>query len=158
MIFRKSVPWVRDEIERIVKEKSIDRSRFCEFSKLKYEEILKKFYFSFCDNKNFTPSAISFERGGLHFLGNLKNSCIAGVLQSKDWSDYLNTIKGEIRDCGKLFLILFGWVYEGYSNDIFGVLNEAGEWANRFYIVSPKFDWVIVHDYIEERAVIYRKK
>lgn len=158
MIFRKSVPWVRDEIERIVKEIGIDRSRFCEFSKLKYEEILKKFYFTFCDNKNFTPSVISFERGGLHFLGDLKSCGIAGVLQSKDWSDYLNTIKDEICDGGKLFLILFGWVYEGYSNDIFVVLSKAEEWANCFYVVSPKFDWFIVHDYIEECAVIYRKK
>ncbi len=157
MIFRKSVSWVRDEIERIVKEKSIDQSRFCEFSKLKYEEILKKFYFTFCDQKNFTPSVISFERGQLHFRGDLKGSCIAGVLKSKDWLDYLNTIKGEICDDGKLFLILFGWVYEGYADDILDVLSGAEEWANCFYIVSSKFDWFIVHDYIEECAVIYRK-
>lgn len=156
MIFRKPVPWVRDEIEHIIKEKNIDRSQFCEFIKLKYEEILEKFYFTFCDRKNFTPSIISFERGGLHFRNNLESVCIAGVLQSENWLDYLNTIKGEILD-SKLFLILFGWVYEGYTEEIINVLCEAEEWADFFYILSPKFDWFIVHDYIEECAVLYRK-
>lgn len=157
MIFQKPVSWVRDEIESIVKEKCIDRSRFCEFSKLKYEEILKKFYFTFCDRKNFTPSAISFERKGLHFRDDLESRCIAGVLRSRDWAEYLNTVKSEIREDGKLFLIMSGWVYEGYADDIFDVLSEAGEWAYCFYVVSPKFDWFIVHDYIEECSVMYRK-
>lgn len=157
MIFQKSVSWVRDEIERIVKEKDIDRSGFCEFSKLKYEEILKKFYFTFCDRKNFTPSVISFDRRELHFRDDLKSCGIAGVLQSKDWLEYLDTVKGEIREDGKLFLIMFGWVYEGYADDIFAVLSEAEEWANCFYVVSPKFEWFIVHDYIEECAVVYKK-
>lgn len=157
MIFRKPVPWVRDEVERIVKEKGIDRSRFCEFPKLKYEEILEKFYFTFCDRENYTPFVISFERGELHFRSNLESVCIAGVLQSRNWSDYLNTIKCEISDSGKLFLILFGWVYEGYTEEIINVLREAKEWADCFYILSPKFDWFIVHDYIEECAVLYSK-
>lgn len=157
MIFLKSVPWVRDEIENIVKERSIDRSRFCEFPKQKYEEITEKFYLTFCDRKNFTPSVISFEREGLHFRSNLESVCIAGVLQSKNWSDYLNSIKSEVSDSGKLFLILFGWVYEGYAEEIINVLCEAEEWADFFYILSPKFDWFIVHDYIDECAVLYRK-
>lgn len=157
MILRESAPWVRDEIERIVKEKSIERSRFCEFSKLKYKEILEKFYFTFCDRENYTPSVISFERGELHFRENLEGYCIAGVLQSENWSDYLRKIKCEIPSGERLFLILSGWVYEGYADGIFDVLEEAEEWADCFYIVSPKFDWFIVHDYIEECSVLYRK-
>lgn len=33
----------RDEIEEIIKRDNIDRSRFGEFSKFKYDEIIKKF-------------------------------------------------------------------------------------------------------------------
>lgn len=148
---------VRDEIEHIIKEKAIDRSKFCEFPKLKYEEILEKFYFTFCDYKNFTPCEISFERRGLHFRGNLEIYCISGILQSENWSDYLGKIESEITNQGKLFLILSGWVYEGYAKEIISVLCETEEWADCFYIVSPKFDWFIVHDYIDECAVLYRK-
>lgn len=148
---------VRDKIEDIVKKKNIVQSQFCEFPKLKYEKILEKFYFTFCDCENFTPSVISFERGGLHFRGNLESYCIAGVLQSENWSDYLGKIESEISDGGKLILILSGWVYEGYAEEIISVLCESKEFADCFYIVSPKFDWFIVHDYIDECAVLYRK-
>lgn len=157
MIFRESAHWVRDEVEHIVKEKGIDRNRFCEFSKLKYKEILEKFYFTFCDRENYTPSVISFERGELHFRENFESYCIAGILQSENWSNYLGKIEHEIPDGERLFLILSGWVYEGYADGIFDMLNEAEEWADCFYIVSPKFDWFIVHDYIEECAALYRK-
>lgn len=157
MIFRKTSPWVRDEIEHIIKEKAIDRSQFCEFSKLKYEEILGKFYFAFCDRENFTPSVISFEGKKLHFRNNLESNCVAGILQSKNWSDYLGKIESEIPDGGRIILILSGWVYWGYAKEIISVLCESKEWADCFYIVSPKFDWFIVHDYIDECAVLYRK-
>lgn len=157
MIFQKSGLWVRDKIEHIIKEKAIDRSQFCEFSKLKYEEILGKFYFTFCDCENFTPSVISFESGWLHFRSNLESYCIAGVLQSKNWSDYLRKIESEIPDGGRIILILSGWVYWGYAKEIISVLCESKEWADCFYIVSQKFDWFIVHDYIDECAVLYRK-
>lgn len=157
MIFRKSDLWVRDKIEYIIKEKAIDRSKLCEFPKLKYEEILEKFYFTFCDRENFTPSVISFERRQLHFRNNLESYCVAGVLQSEKWSDYLEKIESEIPDGDTLFLILYGWVYEGYAEEIISVLCESKEFADCFYIVSPNFDWFIVHDYIDECAVLYRK-
>lgn len=157
MIFQKPYSWVRDEIEHIIKEKDIDISEFYEFPKLKYEEILEKFYFVFCDHQNFTPSVISLERGELHFRSNIDSCCIAGALQSENWSDYLSKIETEIPDRGKLILILSGLVYEGYVDSIFSMLREAEEWVDCFYIVSPKFDWFIVHDYIEECAFLYRK-
>ena len=50
----------------------------------------------------------------------------------------------------KLFLILSdGWVYEGYVDEIFKVLNKIDSHIE-FFILSKKFDWFIVHDYIEE--------
>ena len=40
---------VRDEIERLIKEKSMDRERFHEFSKYGWQEIVKKFLSAFID-------------------------------------------------------------------------------------------------------------
>lgn len=36
--------WIRAEIEEIIKEKSIDRKRFFECSKTKYQKIINEFY------------------------------------------------------------------------------------------------------------------
>lgn len=52
--FKKSMRfWIRDEIEEIIKEENIDRKKFHEFSKLRYQDIINKFYYSFCDHKIF---------------------------------------------------------------------------------------------------------
>lgn len=150
--------WIRDEIEEIIKEENIDRSRFYEFSKFRYQDIINKFWYSFCDYKNFVTDRIRLEYRSLHVRKNLKNYIIAGFFQSADWLDYLEKISTEISYYGKLYLILSeGWVYEGYLNEIITVLSETDCWLNDFYIVSQKFDWFVVHDYIEDCAEMYRK-
>ena len=45
--------WIRIEIEEIVKEKSIDRKRFYEYSKTKYQKVINRFYYAFVDYKNY---------------------------------------------------------------------------------------------------------
>lgn len=157
--FKKSMRlWIRDEIEEIIKEENIDRSRFYEFSKFMYQDIINKFYYTFCDYKNFVTDRIRLEYRDLHFRKNLHNYIIAGFLQCADWLDYLEKIRTEIATDGKLYLILSEqWVYEGYLNEIITVLSETDCWLQDFYIVSPKFDWFVVHDYIEDCAKTYRK-
>ncbi len=44
--------WSRIEIEEIMKEKYIDRNRFYEYSKNKYQQIINRFYYSFVEHKN----------------------------------------------------------------------------------------------------------
>lgn len=150
--------WIRDEIEEIIKEENIDRSRFYEYSKIKYYDIIKKFYYTFCDYRNFVIDKIRLEYHNLHIRKNLENHIIAGFFQSDGWEDYLNKIRSEIVTDSKLFLILSErWVYEGYPDEIITVLSETDGWLQDFYIVSPKFEWFIVHDYIEDCAEIYRK-
>lgn len=150
--------WIRDEVEEIIKEENIDRKRFYEFSKFRYQDIINKFYYSFCDYKNFVTDKIRFEYRSLHFRKNLEYYVIAGFLQSAGWVDYLEKICREIATDEKLYLILSEkWVYEGYLNEIITVLSETDGWLQDFYIVSPKFDWFIVHDDIEECAKMYRK-
>lgn len=149
---------IRDEIEEIIKEENIDRSRFYEYSKIKYYDIIKKFYYSFCDYRNFVTDRIRLAYHNMHIRKNLENYVIAGFFQSDGWLDYLEKIRREIVAESKLFLILSeGWVYEGYPDEIIRVLSETDGWLQDFYIVSPKFDWFIVHDYIGDYSEMYRK-
>ena len=44
------------------------------------------------------------------------------------------------------YLILSqGWVYEGYIPEIIAVLKETDGWLDDFYVVSKKYEYVIVH-------------
>ncbi|MDE6666604.1 MAG: hypothetical protein K2K14_10555, partial [Ruminococcus sp.] len=123
-----------------------------------HSDIINKFYYSFCDYKNFVTDKIRFEYRSLHFRKNLENYVIAGFLQSAGWVDYLEKIRHEIATDEKLYLILSEkWVYEGYLNEIITVLSETDGWLQDFYIISQKFDWFVAHDYIEDCAEMYRK-
>ncbi|MFR1478956.1 MAG: hypothetical protein ACLSB9_26275 [Hydrogeniiclostridium mannosilyticum] len=56
--------WIRDEIEAIIKEKSIDRSRFHEYSKLNYYAVIKAFYYALIYNRALEISPLSAAAGG----------------------------------------------------------------------------------------------
>ncbi len=62
--------WIRDEIEEIIKEKSIDRKRFCEYSKTNYQKIINRFYYTFVDYKKYPKVELSY--CWLHFRQELK--------------------------------------------------------------------------------------
>ena len=150
--------WIRDDIERIIQEQHIDRNRFHEFSKNKYPEIIKKFFFCFSDIKNYSfPSAISLAFNRMHFRSELRSECIDCFFRTYSWTEYMKTIKEAIPKNGqKLFLILCeGWVYEGEIDEMFTVLNEV-TFIKDFYIVSSKFDWFIAVSDMEDTASIYR--
>ncbi len=148
----------RDDIEEIIKEKQIDRNRFHEFSKMNYVDILKKFFFSFSDIKNFPANPWSLAINRMHFRSDLKKEGIACSLRTKNWCEYMSMIKSAIPDNEtKLFLIHYdGWVYEGEINEMFTVLNEM-DYFGDLYIVSSKFNWVIAVSHIEENAVMYSR-
>ena len=52
--------WIRDEIEEIIKEENIDRKRFGEYSKFKYEDVVKRFYYTFMDYEMFPKVEMSY--------------------------------------------------------------------------------------------------
>ncbi len=83
----------RDEIEKIVKEEKIDRGRLHEFSKLKHEDIIKKFFYFFSDYNHFTPDKITLERKRMHIRSNLKSFAIAGIYAAESWAEYVKIIK-----------------------------------------------------------------
>ena len=149
----------RDEIEKIVKEEKIDRDRFHEFSKSKYEYIIKKFYFFFSDYNHFTPDKITLERKRMHFRSSLKSFAIAGIYAAGSWAEYVKIIKAALPltiNENLFFITSPGWVYQGYADEIFQVLTKLDDWIGDFFIISSKFDWFIAHDYIDECAFMYQ--
>ncbi len=152
--------YVRDEIEEIIKEKNIDRTRFHEFSKFRYQDIIRKFYYNFADYKNFTPSRIHLDFTYMHLRDNLEIHYIDCFFRTDNWVEYMETVRAEISHITeKMYLIVAeGWVYEGYVNEIFDVLIETDCGITDCYIVSSKFDWFIAVSEIEDNAVMYRKR
>lgn len=136
--------WIRDEIEEIVKEENVDRSRFHEASKLEYESIIRKFYYSFCDYENHPK--VHLEYVWLHFHERLKHS---EPFRCGDWCEYIGgieTLIPEEQRSRQFYLIQSdGWVYEGYVKEIMTVLSEVDGLIDDFYVVSKHFDWFIAH-------------
>lgn len=134
---------VRDSIEKAVKEQNINRKNFHESSKLEYESIRRKFYYSFFDydsTKDIDLTNIDYMYLRLH--KRLKKS---PTIFEHDWEKYIDNIAELASDNGKHYLILsHGWVYEGYIAEIISVLKNT-EKIEDFYVVSKKFDWLIVH-------------
>jgi len=147
--------WIRDEIEEIIKEENIDRNCFGEFSKWKYEDIIKKFYYSFVDYERYPQ--IKLEYCWLHLRENLNVQ--ESVSVNGDWNMFLQQVSNliEQNDNRKLYMILSqGWVYEGYKKEIFDILRETDYLLEDFYIVSPDFDWTVSYCDDGETAVLYK--
>lgn len=131
--------WSRIEIEEIVKEKNIDRNRFYEYSKNKYQQVINNFYYSFADYKN--HSKIELNYLWLHLRKELNK--LYCEYASSDWEASLSKIKERLEYDWKkkIFLILSdGWVYEGFIDEILSVLIETDGLIEDFYIVTPEYD------------------
>lgn len=151
---------LRDEIEKIIKEEQIDRNRFHEYSKFNYGDILKKFYYSFTDYSHFATSEVTLARKRLHIRSSLNCFSIASTYTADNWLEYINLIKAALplKANEKIFLILTtGFVYEGYTQEMFQVLQKMGDRMDDFFIVSTKFDWFVAHDYIDGCTFMYQK-
>jgi len=131
--------WIRIEIEEIVKEKSIDRNLFYEYSKTQYQKVINRFYYAFVDYKKYPKVELSY--CWLHFRQELKE--IDCIHETIGWTCMLAKIKERLSyDWNKkVYLILSdGWVYKGYIDSIIAVLNEVDGLLEDFYIVTPQFD------------------
>ena len=148
--------WIRTEIEEIVKEKSVDRKRFCEYSKTKYQKIINRFYYAFVDYKKYPKVELNY--CWLHFRQELKE--IDCVSETIGWGYMLAKLKERLSyDWNKkIYLILSdGWVYEGYIDNIIDVLNEVDGLLEDFYIVTPQFDKFAAYSDDGQCLVFYEK-
>ncbi len=145
---------IRDQIEDVIKERGIDRARFREYSKLKYRSVIRGFNSRFCVGGS-SPSGRSLSFRALRFAPGLERRHIDCFFRTRDWPRYLDAIKSAVpQDEPRLFLLLEeGWVYEGYADELFAVLCECGGCLSDFYILSPKFRWVIAVSSIDDNAV-----
>ena len=147
--------WIRDEVEEIIKEEHIDRKRFGEFSKFGYEEIIKKFYYTFVDYEKYPQIELNY--CWLHFRNSLtveRKFSVGG-----EWKEFLRQVSnwiGENKDRKCYVILSQGWVYEGYIKEIFLVLGETDGLLEDFYIVSPDFEWIISYCDDGKCAVLYR--
>lgn len=148
---------IRDDIEQIIKEQHIERNRFHEFSKNKYMDLIRKFYFIFSDIKNSsTQFKEKFNINRNNFRSDLKSKCIDTFFRTNDWQEYIHTIMKAIPKNEKIFLILGeGWVYEGKVEETIIVLNEITHITD-FYILPSKFEWCIAVSDMEDNAIIYK--
>ncbi len=148
--------WSRIEIEEIVKEKNIDRNRFYEYSKNKYGQVIKSFYYSFVDYKEHSGIQLNYLWLNLRKELNKLYYEYAG----SDWKASLYKIKELLiyNWNRKLFLILSdGWVYEGYIDEILSVLAETDGIIEDFYIVTPEYDKFAMYCDDGDCILIYEK-
>lgn len=141
----------RRELEDIVKAKQLDRRRFHEASKLEYESIIRRFYYSFADHEQ--RLEITLNCNLFPFHGRLERSelVVWGVPSETgrlEWDEFIHSISSLVPENDidhRMYLITGdGWVYEGYIPEIISVLTATGGMLVDFYIVPMKYDWIIV--------------
>ena len=77
----------RDMIEEDIKMTNIDRSRFHEFSKFKYDEVIRKFYYTFSDHNRYHSGMIALTAKSLHFKDNLDSYVVASsYMERNSWA------------------------------------------------------------------------
>lgn len=139
---------IRNEIENTIKEENIDRSKFHEVSKFSYENILRKFYYTFFEyDKNIRysePKKIDWSYAWLNFRKNLNHSEIIRLYYDDRDIESIKSLVPDYSDNKKCFGIVDGWVYEGEILEMLTAFS-AVYLTTDFYIISKKFDWVVVN-------------
>lgn len=140
---------VRDEIEEMIKEENIDRSKFHEVSKFSYESILRKFYYTFFEyDKNVRysePEKIDLSYAWLRFRKDLKHSDTIILHYNDTDMDSVKKLVPNYSDDKICFgIVEDGWVYEGEISEMLTAFSEI-YFITDFYIISKKFDWVVVN-------------
>lgn len=134
---------IRSEIERVIKENHLERSRCFECSKITYHSIIKK-----------TEQIFVLHGGNIHWSNmghgfNPKFPCkTLDISEDRLWVTKLPRILPESE---KYVYVLFEdtknfqpkyWVYEMCIPELICIIGEVYV-LNDFYIVSKKFDWLI---------------
>lgn len=135
--------YIRNEIERIIKDIPIDRSRCFECSKTSYRSIIKKVEQIFVSH----GKSLHWSNMGDGF--NKKLTCqTKNIAENRLWFTKLPNIVPENK---QPIYVLFEdrknyepkyWVYEMHIPELICILSEING-LNDFYIVSKKFDWLV---------------
>ena len=134
---------IRDEIERVIKENHLERSKCFECSKITYRAILKKIEQTFVLH----GGDIHWSNMGRGF--NPKLPC--EIKDTSDDSMWVTKLPMILSDSEELVYVLFEdsknyqpkyWLYEMYIPELVCVIGEVCG-LDDFYIVSKKFEWLI---------------
>ena len=140
---------IRNEIENEIKEENIDRSKFHEVSKFSYKNILHKFYYTFFEYEKNTrysePKKIDLSYAWLRFRKNLNHSDTIRANYDDTDIDAIKSLIPDYSDDKNCFgIVAEGWVYEGEISEMLTAFSEI-YFCTDFYIISKKFDWVVVN-------------
>lgn len=148
---------MRLQIENIIKSCGIDRTRFHEYSKTGYPQVIARFLYTFTDfQKDARTDPVCLEYCFLRFRKEWEKLVIP-----YDWVDMIGRTREYVsgKTDGKVFLILsHGWVYEGFIDEIMQVLGETDNHLSDFYIMSPKYDWLAAYCDDGDAMVLYEKR
>lgn len=140
---------VRDEIEDNIKEEHIDHSKFHEVSKFSYDNILRKFYYTFFEyDRNIRYSEtknIDLSYAWLRLRKNLNHSETIRLYYDDRDIDSVKKLIPDYSDDKICFgIVAEGWVYEGEISAMLTAFSKI-YFKTDFYIVSKKFNWIVVN-------------
>lgn len=137
---------MRNEIENIIKIHNIDRKKFHEVAKNRYQEVLQKLYYSFCDYQKYPVIQLAYMWTRLRKDLNSTDSISTNW---RDWEQYISKIDTLVPDRNIMvyyYLVVDGgWVYEGRLEEIKMVLSEYPMSMEDFYIFPKDYSWLIIH-------------
>lgn len=132
---------VRKDIERTIKEFSLNRNRIFEVSKQDYKQILQKI------EQTFVLYGQTIHWANMGYYNPKFPVWSVDCRDNRLWFEHLNKM---IPNPKNAFYVLFEeigrqrpkyWVFEMYLDELIVILNESI--VNDYYIVSKKYDWLI---------------
>lgn len=140
--------YIRDDIEHVIKELNMDRSRIFEVSKIKYADIIRRIEHTFV-----------LDYGNIHWsnMGNgfqQQISChYVDIHNYPLWYHHLSDI---VPHSEAPVYVLFEdtknyepkyWLYEMWITEFIMLVDELN--PDDFYLVSKKYDWLISENHEE---------
>lgn len=135
--------YIRNDIERVIKENHIDRTNCFECSKITYKSIIRKI------ERTFVLHGGNIHWSNIRGVFNKELVCITkNISEDRMWVTKLPDI---IPENNQFVYVLFEdsknfkpkyWVYEMRIPELVCMIGEVNGLKD-FYIVSKKFDWLI---------------
>ncbi len=146
---------MRNEIEQIIKEQNIDRMKFHETKKDRYEQIICKLYYTFFDYEKYPKIQLPYMwtrfRDTLAFTQPIWTDW-------NNWEEYINCIDSlipeKISTLPYYLLVDGGWLYDGILSEIKKVLQVYPDSMEDFYLFPRDYKWLINH--CDDGACMYR--
>jgi len=152
---------VKNEIQKVIEEFSIDTNRFYQVPEEKAKDILDDIFYSFADISKYTKISLNciYDKLDERFQNYLSQSVNFGDLS---WEEFLNYIyKFAPKKDNSVYLCISGdtdeddysAIYEGEISEVVKILFEGVPLGNNgdFTIVSKHYDWLIYYNDTQER-------